>query len=81
MGGEGGLPGWVKKVKGLREKKPKNLIDTDNSVLITRGERGLGEVEQDMGGQMAMEGDLTCWGEHTIQYKMMCYEFVPLKPT
>ena len=36
------LQGWVKNVKGLSNKqrnKQKQNIDTDNSMVITRGER------------------------------------------
>ena len=40
---------WVKKVRGLRKKKGK-LIDTDNSMVITRGEGWLGNVEEAKGG-------------------------------
>ena len=35
---EGGLGGWVKKVKGLSTKKP--LVDTENSTESTRGKGG-----------------------------------------
>ena len=43
-----GLQEWVKKVKGLSKKtKPKqNLIDTDNSIVITRGKGGWQVVEE-----------------------------------
>ena len=66
VGGEGAR-GWAKKVKGL--SKEKNLIDTDNSVVITRSMGWAGEVDECEGG---MNGDgrghLTWGGEHTIQY-------------
>ena len=46
---------WGKKVKGLN--KEKNLIDTDSSMVITRG-KGDGEVEEGEGEYMVTE-DLT----------------------
>ena len=44
------MGGWVKKVKGLSKKKKKPLIDTDNSVVITRGKGGWREVEESKEG-------------------------------
>ena len=35
VGGEGDWGGWVEKVTGLSKEK-KNLIETDNSMVITR---------------------------------------------
>ena len=46
------LGSWVKKMKVL--SKEKNLIDTDNSMVITRGKGGWGEVEE---GKEGINGD------------------------
>lgn len=50
-------------MKGL--EKSKNLIETDNSMVMTREEWR--EVEGGKAGQMMMEGDLILCGEHRIQ--------------
>ena len=36
-------------------------------MVIPRGKEGWGEVEEDKGESVVMEGDLTWGGEHTIQ--------------
>ena len=45
------LLSWVNKLKGLRKKKKKTLIDTDNSMVITTGkarwEEGKGGLNGD----------------------------------
>lgn len=42
----GELWGWVDIVKVLRKR---NLIDTDNSTVITRGKGGWWEIEESLG--------------------------------
>ena len=56
---------WMKKVRGLNKKK--NLIDTDSSTVITRGERGGGKQKR-VSVEWTVIGDLTWGGEHTVQY-------------
>ena len=43
-------------------------MDTDNSMLITRGKVGMGGSRKEQGGQMVMEEDVTWRSKHTIQY-------------
>ena len=57
----------MKKVKGLSNKQEKKttLIDTDNSMVITR-ENGWGEREEGRGEMNGDGRDLALGGEHTI---------------
>lgn len=55
--------------KGAGVKQRKNLIDTDNSMLIMRRKGAQREVEEDKGGLMVREGDLTQNGEDNTIYK------------
>lgn len=62
---------WVKKVKELKKNKikikNKHLIDTDSSMAITRGKRGLRKIEE---GKVGIHDDgrrLDLGGERTIQ--------------
>ena len=41
--------GLGEKGEGIKQQQ-KNLIDTDNSAVITRGKSGYWEVEEDKGG-------------------------------
>ena len=61
-----GFGGWVKNMKGLR-KKQNNLIDTDNSIMITREKGNWEEVKVGVGGWFG-KGDLTLGLWHKIQY-------------
>ena len=67
----------MKKGEGMKQKQ--KLIDTGNSMVITRGEGEWGQVKE---GKGEINGDrrrLDCeWWTHNIQ--MMCYRIVYLKP-
>ena len=52
---------------GFSKTKDK-LTDTNNSIVITRGERVWEKQKRVKWGQMVMEEDLTWNGEHTIQH-------------
>ena len=59
------LGGWVRREKGFIQKKP--LIDSDNSVVVTRG-KGVGETGEGE-GEIKGDGSRLDWGgEPTIQY-------------
>ena len=71
---------WVKKVKGLSNGKEETLLDTDNSMVITRGKQGWGRSED-------IQGDKWGWKETGLgavntQYsvQMVCYRIVQLTP-
>ena len=53
--------GW-----GVEQGKEKELMNTDDSVVIAGGE-GVGGVEAGTGGYRVMEGDLTWGGEYTTE--------------
>ena len=59
-------------VRGLSEKGEgikKKIIDTDNSMEMTRGKGGVrGGRSGGKGRSVVMEGGLTLDGEHAIQY-------------
>ena len=48
-------------------------MDKGNSVAIT-GVRGWREVEEGMGGQIVMDGDLTWGGTHNTAYRWYIVE-------
>ena len=52
--------------KGVKQKKKKYLIDTDNSMVITRGKGGWGQIEEGK-GRVNGDVDQILGGEHTIQ--------------
>ena len=54
--------------EGIKQKKKKNLIDTDNSMIINRGKGWEGQVKESKWGQMVMEEDMTLDGERKMQY-------------
>ena len=60
---------WDIKWKATKEQtRKKTLVDTDNSMAITRG-KGCGEQQRAKGLKyMAIEKDLTWGGGHTMQY-------------
>ena len=45
-----------------------NLLDTDNSLVITTGKGEWGHVEMVKEDEMVIQGELTWDGEHTIIY-------------
>ena len=45
------------------------LIDTDNSVVVTRGKEVGGKSDGGRGKYMVMGDDLTLSGRHTMQYE------------
>ena len=43
------IGGWVRKVKGLSKEKKERLMDTDNSLVITRGKGDYGRGRRGYG--------------------------------
>ena len=58
---------WDIKLKAKNEQTNK-LIDTNNIIVVTRGEGGGEGLKVTNVKYMVMEGDLTMGGEHTIRY-------------
>lgn len=53
----------------IKQKTTNKLIDTENSMVVTRGESGWGKIKRIKGIKyMMMKGDQTLGGEHTMVY-------------
>lgn len=63
---------WDVKLEATNDQTKQKLLDTDNSVVVTKG-KGDQEVLRVEGLKCMVIGDLTLIGRHTMKYTAMLF--------